>query len=119
MYECARASVSVHTSQLHIMYCLCLLGTCRRRPATMHVVPRAVHARGRPVHGMPRLPVLRPSDTAVQAVSRRLSLVQRTRSVQLHVLHVPATPGQTQQPVRALLHTQDSAGLLRLRQGDW
>lgn len=92
---------------------------CRRRATAVYVVSASLHARRRSVYGMLGLPVLRHPDPIVQNLPRRLPFVQWTRPVQLHRLHLPAAPGQTQQPMRAVLYTQDSAGLLRLRQGHW
>lgn len=84
----------------------------------MHVVSAAFHARGRPVLGVLRVPVLRPAHAAVQAVPRVVSRVHRPGPVQLFRVHVPAAPGQEELAVRVVLRTAAARRLLQLQRGN-
>lgn len=77
--------------------------TIRRWPISMHLVSRPLHARQRPVHGVPGQPVLRCADTAVQDMPRVVSVVHRHRPVLMRHLRLSTAPGPAQQPMCALL----------------
>lgn len=89
----------------------------RRRPATVHVVPTALHARGRSVLRVFRFAVLRPTHAAVQAVPPVVPRVHRPRPVQLFRVHVPAASGPQELAVRFVLRPAAARRLLYVQRG--
>lgn len=72
----------------------------------MHILSTSLDAGGRTVHGMPGRAILRSADAALQELPFRVSKMHWPRQVQLRRVLAPASPGQTEQPVRALLYGQ-------------
>lgn len=65
----------------------------RSRPVGMHIMSVALHARRRPLHGVPRLPVLRRAHADMQNVPRVVPIVPRPRSIFMRRVRVPVAFG--------------------------